>query len=83
MATQQHLIPVPGLTRVGPDDAPAWDLHLDGGIWRASCTGLRVRAGRGTTPGPGRAKGSSPALPHLSGPKGDVVGPPAPGGPLP
>ena len=38
MAKTDHLIPVPGLTRVGLDPEP-FALHLDCGIWRASCTG--------------------------------------------
>jgi hypothetical protein len=36
MAITDH--PIPGLTRVGLD-APTFALHLDCGVWRASCTG--------------------------------------------
>jgi hypothetical protein len=39
MAQPKSLIPVPGLTRVGLDPAPTFALHLDCGVWRASCTG--------------------------------------------
>jgi hypothetical protein len=37
MATTDHLIPVPGLRRVGLDAVPEPNLHLLAGWWTASC----------------------------------------------
>jgi hypothetical protein len=44
---QQQLIPVPGLTRVGLDDARTFALYLDCGIWRASCPGCGFELAEG------------------------------------
>ena len=48
MAHSKSLIPVPGLTRVGLDPEPAFALHIDCGIWRASCLscGYELAEGR-------------------------------------
>jgi hypothetical protein len=46
MATTDHLIPVPGLRRVGLDPE-SFALHLDCGIWRASCTGCGFELAEG------------------------------------
>jgi hypothetical protein len=45
----QHLIPVPGLTRVGLDNPEPFALHLDCGIWRASCTSCGFELAEGRT----------------------------------
>ena len=48
MAKSDHLIPVPGLHRVGPDPAPEpFAFHLDCGVWRASCTGCGCELAEG------------------------------------
>jgi hypothetical protein len=48
MATKDHLIPAPGLRRVGLDPTPnRVALHLDCGIWRASCTGCGYELAEG------------------------------------
>ena len=46
MATTHHPIPVPGLRRVGLEDQPV-ALHLDCGVWRASCTGCGYELAEG------------------------------------
>ena len=49
MAQPKSLIPVPGLRRVGLDDPePTFNLHLDCGVWRASCPtcGFELAEGR-------------------------------------
>jgi len=47
MVQPKSLIPVSGLTRVGLDPDPAFALHLDCGIWRASCTGCGFELAEG------------------------------------
>ena len=47
MAKTDHLIPVPGLTRVGLDPVQPAALHLDCGIWRASCPGCGYELAEG------------------------------------
>jgi hypothetical protein len=46
MAIKDHLIPAPGLRRVGLDP-DSYALHLDCGIWRASCTGCGYELAEG------------------------------------
>jgi hypothetical protein len=46
LASTDHLISVPGLHRVGLDPEP-FALHLDCGIWRASCTGCGYELAEG------------------------------------
>jgi hypothetical protein len=79
MATTQHLIPVPGLRRIGLEPAQPPNLHLDCGVWRASCPGCGFELAEGRRQDRVERKAAPPVLPHLPAPNGEVAGPPAPG----